>query len=137
MGVKAGADVNRRRMKDGWTPIFIAAIFGHEHKVQYLVDNKANVLLCDDKGLSPVDGAGRYHIKHVLQMLKEAPKQVTDLSGKKYVETEDDDKLVVPVEFDEGINKLLAKLEVKRKAKIEEHRKLMQKMEQDKRRKRK
>ena len=49
--VQAGADVNRRRMKDGWTPIFIAAVFGHEHKVQYLVDNKADVLLCDDKGI--------------------------------------------------------------------------------------
>ena len=42
------------------------------------------------------------------------------------------EKLEVPVEFDEGISKLLAKIEVKRKAKIEEHKKLLLKIEKEK-----
>ena len=45
---------------------------------------------------------------------------------------EKEDKLEVPVEFDEGISKLLAKIEVKRKAKIEEHKKLFLKIEKEK-----
>ena len=55
-----------------------------------------------------------------------------DSSGRKYVEMEKEDKLEVPVEFDEGISKLLAKIEVKRKAKIEEHKKLFLKIEKEK-----
>ena len=54
------------------------------------------------------------------------------MSGKKYVEAEAGDKLEVPVEFDEGINKLLAKLEIKRKARIAEHKNLLIKMEKEK-----
>ena len=54
------------------------------------------------------------------------------MSGKKYVEAEAGDKLEVPVEFDEGINKLLAKLEIKRKARIAEHKTLLCKMEKEK-----
>ena len=50
---------------------------------------------------------------------------------------EKEDKLEVPVEFDEGISKLLAKIEVKRKAKIEEHKKLFLKIEKEKKKKRK
>jgi hypothetical protein len=57
---------------------------------------------------------------------------VTEISGRKYVEMEKEDKLEVPVEFDEGISKLLAKIEVKRKAKIEEHKKLFLKIEKEK-----
>merc|ERR1712045_983732 len=64
--------------------------------------------------------------------LRLAPRRVTEMSGKKYVEAEVDDKLEVPVEFDEGINKLLAKLEIKRKARIAEHKNLMMKMEKEK-----
>ena len=45
---------------------------------------------------------------------------------------EKEDKLEVPVEFDEGISKLLSKIEVKRKAKIEEHKKLLLKIEREK-----
>ena len=45
---------------------------------------------------------------------------------------EKEDKLEVPVEFDEGISKLLAKIELKRKAKIEEHKKLLLKIEREK-----
>ena len=130
--VKAGANINKRRMKDGWTPIYVAAIFGYSYKVQYLVDNGADVLLCDDRGWSVMDWVARYSLHVVSGVLKQAPRTVTEMSGKKYVEKENDDKLDVPVEYDEGINKLLAKLEVKRKAKIEEHRKLMMKMEQEK-----
>ena len=127
--VKAGAKVNNRRMKDGWTPVYIAAIFGYSYKVQYLVDNGADVLLCDERGWTVMDWVARYSLHVVSGVLKQAPRTVTEMSGKKYVEREHDDKLDVPVEYDEGINKLLAKLEVKRKAKIEEHRKLMLKME--------
>merc|ERR1719270_3223130 len=79
-----------------------------------------------------MDWVARYSLHVVSGVLKQAPRTVTEMSGKKYVEKENDDKLDVPVEYDEGINKLLAKLEVKRKAKIEEHRKLMMKMEQEK-----
>ena len=57
---------------------------------------------------------------------------MTEISGKKYVELEKEEKLEVPVEFDEGISKLLAKIEVKRKAKIEEHKKLLLKIEKEK-----
>ena len=57
---------------------------------------------------------------------------MTEISSRKYVEMEKEDKLEVPVEFDEGISKLLAKIEVKRKAKIEEHKKLFLKIEKDK-----
>ena len=45
---------------------------------------------------------------------------------------EKEEKLEVPVEFDEGISKLLAKIEQKRKTKIEEHKKLLLKMEREK-----
>ena len=37
----------------------------------------------------------------------------------------------VPVEFDEGISKLLARMEVKRKARLEEHKRLLGKMEKE------
>ena len=57
---------------------------------------------------------------------------MTESSGRKYVEMEKEDKLEVPVEFDEGISKLLAKIEIKRKAKIEEHKKLFLKIEKEK-----
>ena len=33
--VKAGADVNARRMKDGWTPVFLAGIFGLSYKAEF------------------------------------------------------------------------------------------------------
>ena len=56
---------------------------------------------------------------------------MTDSSGRKYVEMEKEDKLEVPVEFDEGISKLLARIEVKRKARIEEHKKLFLKIEKE------
>ena len=68
-------------------------------------------------------------------ILKKAPRTVTEMSGKKYIESENKE-LDVPVEFDEGINKLLLKLEAKRKAKIEEHQKLLEKMEKDKQKER-
>ena len=129
--IKAGADINPQRMKDGWTPLYIAAIFGYVYKVQYLIDNGADILLCDDRGWSVIEWVTKYCLKNVLKILKEAPRTVNEKSGKKYVEHHGK-KLDAPVEYDEGINKLLAKLEVKRKAKIEEHRKLMIKMEQDK-----
>ena len=57
---------------------------------------------------------------------------MTESSGRKYVEMEKEDKLEVPVEFDEGISKLLAQIELKRKAKIEEHKKLFLKIEKEK-----
>ena len=70
-----------------------------------------------------------------MRILKKAPRTVTEMSGKKYIESENKE-LDVPVEFDEGINKLLVKLEAKRKAKIEEHQKLLEKMEKDKQKER-
>jgi hypothetical protein len=57
---------------------------------------------------------------------------VTESSGRKYVEMEKEDKLEVPVEFDEEISKLFANIELKRKAKIEEHKKLFLKIEKEK-----
>ena len=48
-----------RRMKDGWTPLFLAAIFGHDTKVQHLVHSGADVLLCDDRGLTVMDWVAR------------------------------------------------------------------------------
>ena len=130
--VAAGAEVNTRRMKDGWTPLFLASIFGFSDKVQHLVDRGADVLLCDDRGFTVMDWAARYGLTSTTGVLKKAPRTVTEMSGKKYVECERGE-LDVPVEFDEGINKLLVKLEAKRKAKIQEHQKLLEKMEQDKR----
>eukprot|EP00092_Neocalanus_flemingeri_P005380 GFUD01005797.1.p1 GENE.GFUD01005797.1~~GFUD01005797.1.p1 ORF type:complete len:1109 (+),score=391.68 GFUD01005797.1:341-3667(+) len=130
--VKAGADVNCRRMKDGWTPLFLASIFGYSYKAQYLVDSGADVLLADQLGWTPEDWAGKYGLVAVRKIIRGAPGIVTESSGRKYVETEKEDKLEVPVEFDEGISKLLAKIDVKRKAKIEEHKKLFLKIEKEK-----
>jgi len=133
--VTAGAEINTRRMKDGWTPLFLAAIFGHDTKVQHLVHSGADVLLCDERGLTVMDWVARYCLTSTKAILKKAPRTVTEMSGKKYVESENKE-LDVPVEFDEGINKLLVKLEAKRKAKIEEHQKLLEKMERDKQKER-
>ena len=49
----------RRRMKDGWTPLFLATIFGHDAKVHHLVERGADVLLCDERGLTVMDWAAR------------------------------------------------------------------------------
>ena len=68
--VKAGADVNARRMKDGWTPVFLAGIFGLSYKVQHLLDHGADVLLCDDRGLTVMDWVGRYRLLAVQACLK-------------------------------------------------------------------
>ena len=130
--LRAGADVNQRRMKDGWSPLFLAGIFGFTRKVESLLESGADVLLCDDRGLTVMDWVARYGLKTVQSQLKLAPRRVTEASGKKYVEAEVEDKLQVPVEFDEGINKLLAKLEIKRKARIAEHKNLLMKMEKEK-----
>ena len=53
--VKSGADVNSRRMKDGWTPLYLACIFGYTYKAKYLVDSGADVLLGDNLGWTPED----------------------------------------------------------------------------------
>ena len=68
--VKAGANVNARRMKDGWTPVFLAGIFGLVYKVQYLLDSGADVLLCDERGLTVMDWVGRYRVLAVQASLK-------------------------------------------------------------------
>ena len=46
-------------MEDGWTPLFLATIFGHDSKVQHLVESGADVLLGDDRGLTVMDWAAR------------------------------------------------------------------------------
>ena len=68
--VKAGANVNARRMKDGWTPVFLAGIFGLTYKVQHLLDGGADVLLCDDRGLTVMDWVGRYRLSAVQERLR-------------------------------------------------------------------
>ena len=68
--VKAGADVNTRRMKDGWTPLFIACIFGHTYKANYLVGSGAYVLLADDLGWTPEDWADKYGLPGVSKILR-------------------------------------------------------------------
>ena len=105
--VRAGAQLNPRRMKDGWTPLFLATIFGHRHKVRppqahqillemcenplqvrYMVEAGADVLLCDDRGWTVMDWAARYTLPAVTKLLQAAPRTVTEQSGKKYVEAE-------------------------------------------------
>lgn len=129
--VKFGADVNSRRMNDGWTPLFLATIFGYSYKAQYLIDSGADVLLCDDLGWTPEDWAVNYSLVAVSKIIRGAPRTVTVRSGRKYGEMEKEDKLEFPVEFDEGISKLLAKIEMKRKAKIEEHKQILVKIEKE------
>ena len=68
--MKARANVNARRMKDGWTPLFLAGIFGLSYKVQYLLDSGADVLLCDERGLTVMDWVGRYRVLAVQASLK-------------------------------------------------------------------
>merc|ERR1712013_376003 len=119
-------------MKDGWTPLYLASIFGYTYKAKYLVDSGADVLLGDNLGWTPEDWADKYSLPAVKTIIRAAPRVVTINSGRKYVEMEKEDKLEVPVEFDEGISKLLAKIELKRKAKIEEHKKLLLKIEREK-----
>ena len=31
---RVGAEVNPRRLKDGWTPLFLATVFGHTAQVK-------------------------------------------------------------------------------------------------------
>ena len=33
---RAGAEVNPRRLKDGWTPLFLATVFGHTAQVKFV-----------------------------------------------------------------------------------------------------
>ena len=47
-------------MKDGWTPLYLAVIFGYVYKVQYLIDHGADVLLADEIGWSVMDWANKY-----------------------------------------------------------------------------
>jgi ankyrin repeat protein len=68
--VKAGADVNCRRMKDGWTPLFLATIFGYSYKAQYLLDSGADVLLSDDLRWTPKDWAGKYGLLAVRKIIR-------------------------------------------------------------------
>ena len=102
--VRAGAQLNPRRMKDGWTPLFLATIFGHRHKVirsprtlsnshdtlqvRYMVEAGADVLLCDDRGWTVMDWAAHYTLPAVTKLLQAAPRTLTQQSGKKYVEAE-------------------------------------------------
>ena len=39
-------------------------------KVQYLVDSGADVLLCDDRGLTVMDWVGRYRLSAVQERLR-------------------------------------------------------------------
>ena len=59
---QAGAVVNSQRMKDGWTPLYLAVIFGYVYKVQYLIDHGADVLLADEMGWSVMDWANKYSL---------------------------------------------------------------------------
>ena len=68
--VKAGANVNSRRMKDGWTPLFLASIFGLSYKAKYLVDSGGDVLLADDRGWTPEDWAEKYSQQSVKRVLR-------------------------------------------------------------------
>ena len=68
--VKAGADVNSRRMKDGWTPLYLACIFGYTYKAKYLVDSGADVLLGDNLGWTPEDWADKYSLPAVKTIIR-------------------------------------------------------------------
>ena len=76
--VKAGVDVNRRRIKDGWTPLFLASIFGYSYKAKYLVDAGADVLLADNVGWTAEDWAEKYGLPAVVKIIRYGEHYVAD-----------------------------------------------------------
>ena len=76
--MKAGVDVNRRRIKDGWTPLFLASIFGYSYKAKYLVDAGADVLLADNVGWTAEDWAEKYGLPAVVKIIRYGEHYVAD-----------------------------------------------------------
>ncbi len=66
---RAGADPNKRRDTDGWTPLFLAVIFGRRQVVAALLANGAAASARDADGKTPEDWAERYRVWHVKDLL--------------------------------------------------------------------
>lgn len=64
-----GASVNAPRSSDGWTPLFLAVLFGSRQLVMTLLQNGAKTDIKDHEGLTPEDLAKKYHMGHVTNLL--------------------------------------------------------------------
>ena len=67
--ISVGADVNAQRTTDGWTPLFLATIFGESRLLVTLLQNGAKVAVKDHEGLNAEDWADRYRLDHVKNLL--------------------------------------------------------------------
>lgn len=65
-----GADVNKARATDGWTPVFLAVVFGLAPIVQALLALGAKTAgIKDSDGMTAEEWAGKYCLKHIKDLL--------------------------------------------------------------------
>ena len=67
--VQQGADVNKQRTTDKWTPLFLAVSFGLTQVVHALLQAGAKTDIRDDEGKSPEDIADKYRMHYVKDIL--------------------------------------------------------------------
>ena len=64
-----GADPNVQRKTDGWTPIFLAVVFGQAQLVTALLQKGAKTKVKDHQEMDPEDWAQRYRLGHIKDLL--------------------------------------------------------------------
>ncbi len=64
-----GANLNAARTTDGWTPLFVAAVFNRTHLVQALLGNGASAEVRDLEGKTAEDWAERYRMADIKDLL--------------------------------------------------------------------
>lgn len=64
-----GADINLKRKTDGWTPLYLAAVFNECALVACLLSNGAAVKVRDHGDMSPEDWADKYRLGQVKTLL--------------------------------------------------------------------
>ena len=69
--IEAGADINKAE-NDGWTPLMMAAEFGHGDIVKYLLDSGADVLMQTYTGRTALACAEAGKFTFVINILKKA-----------------------------------------------------------------
>lgn len=67
--ISSGADPNAIRTTDGWTPLFLAALFGESRLVVTLLQNGAKVTIKDHEGLTAENVADKYRMDQVKNLL--------------------------------------------------------------------
>jgi hypothetical protein len=77
--LQRGASVNAQGGLDGRTPLFDAVLGGNSSMISMLLENDADVLVRDKKGLSPISTAKVMAISDVLRLLLQAFPGTMDL----------------------------------------------------------